>query len=104
MGYCNFEVQTGCEKIVKVMQEPSTRSCCQTDDMESIRKNILEDGGGRFVHIYREQNFVADKLAKLALISTADWMEFDNPPPECRSLVCNDQVGVCRQRWVVSRI
>nr|GMC83735.1 ribonuclease H [Ipomoea batatas] len=62
--------------------------------MEHLRKMNIE-GGCKTVHVYREQNQVANELAKLALCGETDGIEFDESPPECRSQVCNDFMGVC---------
>lgn len=44
-------------------------------------------------HIFREQNGVADGLAKIALRKSCDWIEFNGPPVEVQSLFEEDFSG-----------
>nr|GLL36711.1 hypothetical protein Itr_chr10CG04340 [Ipomoea trifida] len=51
--------------------------------MEHLKKMNIE-GGCKIVHVYREQNQVADELAKLALCGETEWIEFYKPPPDAK--------------------
>nr|GLL47930.1 hypothetical protein Itr_chr14CG27040 [Ipomoea trifida] len=51
--------------------------------MEHLMKMNIK-GGCKIVHVYREQNQVADELAKLAFCGETDWIEFYKSPLRCR--------------------
>nr|GMD25355.1 patatin-like protein 2 [Ipomoea batatas] len=58
---------TDCEEIAKVMQGNYTRRNQYDNSFESLMRMITEVERSRISHIYREQNYVADGLAKLTL-------------------------------------
>nr|GMD37557.1 RnaseH [Ipomoea batatas] len=78
------------------MQGNYTRRNQHDNSFESLMRMITEVERSRISHIYREQNSVADGLAKLALTGDSEWMKFDQPPPGCRNRVSNDLLGACK--------
>nr|GMC60084.1 RnaseH [Ipomoea batatas] len=92
-GYENCEIQIDSKEIADFMHAALTIGHHQDTIMEHLKKMNIE-GGCKIVHVYREQNQVADELAKLALCGETDWIEFYKPPPGCKRRVCNDLMGV----------
>nr|GMD37583.1 Non-LTR retroelement reverse transcriptase-like, putative [Ipomoea batatas] len=76
------------------MQGNYTRRNKHDNSFESLMRMITEVERSRISHIYREQNSVADGLAKLALTGDSEWIEFDQPPLGCRNRVSNYLLGV----------
>nr|GLL24740.1 hypothetical protein DM860_010389 [Ipomoea trifida] len=99
-GYRDCEIQTDCERIANSINDNSWTRNGQDHAFDFLRKNIMEQGVDRVVHVYREQNQVADRLAKFVLLGKADWIEFDEPHPCCCNGVDLDQIGGCMQRFV----
>lgn len=54
-------------------------------------------------HVYREQNCVADSLAKFGLTMDPGCYYFSAPPPPCISLLAEDQSGFTRPRFITPR-
>lgn len=46
------------------------------------------------VSIFREQNSVADILAKMAAKGSEAWMVMTEPPDICRGALLDDQLGI----------
>lgn len=53
-----------------------------------------------FEHIYREQNKLADALAKRALCLPRGYVLLTEAPNDLRDLICDDKLGACSQRWI----
>ncbi|KAM5585442.1 hypothetical protein ABKV19_004703 [Rosa sericea] len=54
-------------------------------------------------HVYREQNCVADSLARHGLTMEPGCHYFTDPPPHCIPLLAEDQSGFTRPRFVTPR-
>lgn len=54
---------------------------------------INKDWDAEIVAIYREQNIVADKMAKIATRSKKSWEELSDPPEECIGALMDDKMG-----------
>lgn len=44
-------------------------------------------------HIFRKQNTVVDRLAKIAMRKRCDWIEFDGPPENVGSMIREERSG-----------
>ncbi|XP_004294423.1 PREDICTED: uncharacterized protein LOC101295898 [Fragaria vesca subsp. vesca] len=54
-------------------------------------------------HVYREQNCVADSLAKHGRTLEPGCHYFTDPPPHCIPLLAEDQSGVARPRFITPK-
>lgn len=96
-----MEIQTDCKEMEKALND-ANESNYQLGALKSrCRELIRRSGCTAVVHIFREQNFVADFLAMIAANRREPCIIFVSPPPGCDTLVCNDQMRVVSERLML---
>ncbi|XP_031108468.1 uncharacterized protein LOC116012941 [Ipomoea triloba] len=97
----NMEIQTDCKEMVKALNDANESNYQRGALKSRCRELIRRSGYTTVVHIFREQNFVADFLATLAANRREPCIIFVSPPPGCDTLVCNDQMRVVSERLLL---
>ncbi|XP_031112097.1 uncharacterized protein LOC116016074 [Ipomoea triloba] len=97
----NMEIQTDCKEMVKALNDANESNYQRGALKSRCRELIRRSGCTAVVHIFREQNFVADFLATLAANRREPCIIFVSPPPGCDTLVCNDQMRVVSERLLL---
>ncbi|XP_031112160.1 uncharacterized protein LOC116016136 [Ipomoea triloba] len=100
-GIPNIEVQTDCKEMEKALNGTNESNHQLGALKVRCRELIRRSGCTTVIHVFREQNFVADFLALIAANRREPCIIFVSSPPGCNTLVCNDQMGVVSERLML---
>ncbi|KAM5585441.1 hypothetical protein ABKV19_004703 [Rosa sericea] len=104
-GWFPLEVETDAIKTVQFMvnEIEVDHSHPQFDLIRSCQALLNQNWRYSLRHVYREQNCVADSLARHGLTMEPGCHYFTDPPPHCIPLLAEDQSGFTRPRFVTPR-
>ncbi|XP_024159747.1 uncharacterized protein LOC112167024 isoform X2 [Rosa chinensis] len=104
-GWFPLEVETDAIKTIQFMvnEIEVDHSHPQFDLIRSCQALLNQNWRYSLRHVYREQNCVADSLARHGLTMEPGCHYFTDPPPHCIPLLAEDQSGFTRPRLVTPR-
>nr|GMD07663.1 putative ribonuclease H-like domain-containing protein [Ipomoea batatas] len=92
-GIDRLEIQCDNADVVRDVRNGTGREKTGCRILENCRRLIGEGEEMRLVHVFREQNAVADWLAQRAHVGDEEMIVFTKPPLGCVNLVQKDWIG-----------
>lgn len=93
-GVYNLEIQSDALNVVNWIEGDEALAGPIGTIVRECRNWLRKGWKVNVKHVHREQNHVVDRMAKMAVNSRTKWESIKNPPPDIRSLLLNDRLGV----------
>nr|GMD83340.1 putative non-LTR retroelement reverse transcriptase [Ipomoea batatas] len=100
-GIRNIEIQMDSKDVINWITGTEQPRGPLRNIIHSCRQWINKSWIVSIKHVYREQNAVADGLAKLALFIANDWNEWHEVPPMVHEMVQRDQERIPHTRRIM---
>lgn len=91
MGYKSVCFQTDAKNIVEWIENPVELCGPIRSAIEACKDWFKKDWRTNLLYIPREHNKVADSIATIARNKRCEWVEFKEPPEECRRFLARGQ-------------
>ncbi|GLT67934.1 hypothetical protein SLA2020_402070 [Shorea laevis] len=98
MGFRHVIVETDSLLVVQKLQSSSTAITSLTYWVQRCKSLMERDWTCVIRHVFREQNFCADAMASQFYHLGGGFLYFDQLPDVVRSLLQEDNLGICRPR------
>ncbi|XP_050369575.1 uncharacterized protein LOC126787720 [Argentina anserina] len=104
-GWFPLEVETDAIKAIQFLVNEVEVDCShpQFDLVKRCQAVLSRDWSCNLRHVYREQNCVADSLARHGLTLPPGCHYFTDPPPHCVPVLAEDQSGFARPRFITPK-
>lgn len=93
-GCRKLEIQSDSRNVIEWIEVRSVPEGPLRNIIEECRRWKMKSWAVSFKHVYREQNVIADCLAKLAARDNERWKDLGTPPREVEEALLDDRMGM----------
>ncbi|XP_031096925.1 uncharacterized protein LOC116001176 [Ipomoea triloba] len=99
-GYQNLIVESDSRTVIELLNHSGFSTGGLTNLLERCREEMVNFQSLDLCHVFREQNRIADALAKLALVSPRNFTDLSDAPDAIATIIYEDRMGVSSLRRV----